>query len=427
MCQDWVESPAMSKDEADVLILGGGVIGLACAYHLLVQGRSVTILDQGEVGGGSSHGNCGTLTPSHAMPLAMPGVIGTAMRWLLKRDAPLRIAPRFDPALLRWLESFRRRCNWKDFSAATAVKAPLLLRSNALIAELVAREQLDCEYQAIGSLHVYRDRKTLEESSWYARTLAEVGIQVEALAGEQIEAMEPALKPGVFGGYFNPADAQLRPDRFVAELARVVRERGGRIEEHTRIDGISVERGRISTVRTTRGDFSANEVVFALGAWSPALARTIGLRLPIQPGKGYSITYSRPRLCPRLPLTLKEDSVCVTAWGSGFRLGSTMEFAGYDSSLNRARLQALRRSASTYLHEPEGAEMQEEWYGWRPMTPDDLPILGRVHGIDNLCMATGHGMLGVTMSAVTGLLVSEVLAGEKPSIDLAPFNVARFG
>ncbi|MEO7014558.1 MAG: FAD-dependent oxidoreductase, partial [Dokdonella sp.] len=269
--------------------------------------------------------------------------------------------------------------------------------------------------------------KTLEGASWYSRTLAEIGIPVEALDGEQIEAMEPALKPGVVGGYFNPADAQLRPDRFAAELARVVRERGGQIEEHARIDGISVERGRITHVRTSRGDYSANEVVFALGAWSPALARTIGLRLPIQPGKGYSITYSRPAMCPRLPLTLKEDSVCVTAWGSGFRLGSTMEFAGYDSSLNRTRLDALRRAAARYLHEPEGSELHEEWYGWRPMTPDDLPILGRVAGIDNLCMATGHGMLGMTMSAVTGVLVSEIIAGEKPSFDLAPFELARFG
>ena len=417
----------MKTVESDVLILGGGVIGLACAYSLLANGRQVTILDQGQVGGGSSHGNCGTLTPSHAMPLAMPGVVGTAIRWLFKRDAPLRIKPRFDPALLRWLETFRRRCNWADCSATTAIKAPLLLRSLELIADLVEREKLDCEYQASGTLHVYRDKKALAASSWYSRILAEVGIDVELLDGGQIESMEPALKPGVVGGYFNPGDARLRPDRFVAELTRLVRDRGGQIEEQTRIDSIDVERGRISRVRTTNGDYSAREVVFALGAWSPPLARSLGLRLPIQPGKGYSITYSRPSICPRMPLTLKESSVCVTTWDSGFRLGSTMEFAGYDSSLNKTRLDALRRSAAIYLREPEGPVMQEEWYGWRPMTPDDLPILGRVRGIDNLCMATGHGMLGVTMSAVTGLLVSEVIAGEKPSIDLAPFSAARFG
>ena len=422
-----VEFAVMKNNETDVLILGGGVIGLACARYLLDAGRQVTVVDQGQVGAGSSHGNCGTLTPSHAMPLAMPGVVGTAIRWLLKRDAPLRIKPRFDPTLLRWLNDFRQRCNWSDFSTATALKAPLLLRSAELIAELVAHDKLDCEYQASGTLHVYRDKKALADSAWYRSTLAEVGIPVELLDGAQIESMEPSLKIGVAGGYFNPGDAQLRPDRYVDELARVVRERGGQIVEQTCIESIDVERGRISRVRTSNADYSAREVVFALGAWSPKLAATIGLRLPIQPGKGYSITYSRPSICPRTPLALKEASVCVTAWGSGYRLGSTMEFSGYDTRLNRTRLDALRRGAANYLREPEGPTIEEEWYGWRPMTPDDLPILGRVKGIDNLCMATGHGMLGVTMSAATGLLVSELLAGEKPSIDLAPFNLSRFG
>jgi D-amino-acid dehydrogenase len=421
-----VESGSMKRIESDVLILGGGVVGLACAYHLLGAGRQVTIVDQGRVGGGSSHGNCGTLTPSHAMPLAMPGVVGTAIRWLLRRDAPLRIKPRLDPALLRWLAAFRSRCNWEDFSSATALKAPLLVRSAELIGEMVKREQLDCEYQNLGSLHVFRDQKALAGSSWYPRTLEQFGIPVERLDGERIESMEPALKTGVVGGYFNAGDAQLRPDRYVAELARLVRERGGLIDEHTCIDGIDVERGRITRVRTTAADYVPGEVVFALGAWSPALARPMGLRLPIQPGKGYSITYSRPEVCPQTPMTLKEASVCVTAWNSGYRLGSTMEFAGYDSSLNRTRLDALRRSAAQYLREPEGPLMQEEWYGWRPMTPDDLPILGRVPGIGNLCMATGHGMLGVTLSAVTGLLVSELLVEGRASMDLEPFSIARF-
>ncbi len=417
----------MKSNEVDVLVLGGGVVGLACARDLIAAGRHVTLVDQGLVGSGSSHGNCGTLTPSHSMPLAMPGVVGTALRWLLKKDAPLRISPRFDPALLRWLNDFRRRCNWTDFSATTAIKAPMLLRSAERIAELVKLDHLDCEYQASGTLHVYRDARGFANSEWYRRTLAEVGIPFEMLDGNQVEAMEPALKAGVAGGYFNPGDAQLRPDRYVSELARVVRERGGQIIEQACIDSIDVERGRISRVRTTAGDYSARDVVFALGAWSPKLAATIGLRLPIQPGKGYSITYSRPTLCPRLPVTLKEASVCVTAWKSGYRLGSTMEFSGYDSSLNRARLDALRRGAANYLREPEGPVTEEEWYGWRPMTPDDLPILGRVKGIDNLCMATGHGMLGVTLSAITGLLVSEVITGETPSIDIAPFNLSRFG
>ncbi|MEZ5463131.1 NAD(P)/FAD-dependent oxidoreductase [Dokdonella sp.] len=416
----------MNSRDSDVLILGAGVIGLSCAWYLLESGRSVTVIDQGRLGRGSSHGNCGTLTPSHAMPLAMPGVVGTALKWLLRADAPLRIKPRLDPGLMRWLASFVRLSNWEQFGRTTAIKAPFLTRSLELIAGLVESEQLDCEFRKSGTLHVYRDEKSLAAASWYLRVLSEVGIDVEALDGAQVEALEPALNPGVAGGFLNPGDAQLRPDRYVAELARRVRERGGQIEEDVAVESLLRERGRLSAIQTSRGTWRARDVVFALGAWSPLLGRTIGVRLPIQPGKGYSITYSRPDPCPRIPMTLREASVCVTAWSSGYRLGSTMEFAGYDSTLNPTRLNALRRAAALYLRDPEGAQTQEEWYGWRPMTPDDLPVIGRVPGIDNLCMATGHGMLGVSMSAMTGLLVSEILADQPTSLDCAPFSVTRF-
>jgi len=411
---------------SDVLILGGGVIGLACAYYLLEAGRGVTIIEQGTAGCGSSHGNCGTLTPSHATPLAMPGVIGPALRTLLHPDAPLRIAPRIDPRLWRWLFGFARRCNWKDFRAATRAKAPLLLESRRLIEDIVRAESLDCELESCGTLYVYRNAAEFEGSQWLPRALGEIGMAIDTLDGAKVDAMEPALLPGSAGGYFNPGDAHLRPDRYVDALANLVRRKGGTIEEGARVEAIEREGGRIARVRTSRGDFSGRDVVLALGAWSPMLAKQLGLDLPIQPGKGYSITYSRPKRAPRIPLVLKERSVCVTAWSSGYRLGSTMEFAGYDTSLNRTRLDALRRGAAEYLHEPEGPAVVEEWYGWRPMTPDDLPMLGRAPAIENLVLATGHGMLGVSMSAITGLLVSEVVTGKAPSLDLAPYAVTRF-
>ncbi len=416
----------MTTQTSDVLILGGGVIGLSCAYYLLEAGRSVTILEQGAVACGSSHGNCGTLTPSHAMPLAAPGTIATALRWLFTADAPLRIKPRFDPALLRWLFGFAGHCNTKDFERSTQLKAPLLMRSRALIEELVNTEGLECEFEALGTMNVFRDAANFEHSLALPAILADVGIGVEVLDAASVLAREPALKPGVVGAFFNPGDAQLRPDRYAAELARVVRAKGGRIKEHTRVTGFVRDGARVTQVATSNGVFSGRDVVLALGSWSPQMARQLGLRIPIQPGKGYSITYSRPTLCPRVPLTLKEPSVCVTAWGSGYRLGSTMEFAGYDTTLNRARLDALRRGAAEFLYEPEGPATVEEWYGWRPMTPDDLPMLGRAPGVDNLVLATGHGMLGVTLSAVTGLLTREVVMREKPSFDLAAFSASRF-
>jgi len=416
----------MTARPSDVVILGGGVIGLACAHYLLREGRSVTVLEQGTAGCASSHGNCGTLTPSHAGPLAAPGTIAQALRWLFKPDAPLRIRPRADPALARWLLAFARRCNERDWTAATRVKAPLLLRSRALIEDLVRQERLDCEFEAIGTLSVFRDEANFAHVRAVAERLAAFGVGAEALDADATLAREPALKPGVVGGLFYPGDASLRPDRYVAELARIVRVAGGRIEEGARVEGFVLDGSRISEVVASNGRHAGRDVVLALGAWSPLLARRLGLRIPIQPGKGYSITYSRPALCPRVPMTLKEPSVCVTAWGSGYRLGSTMEFAGYDDRLTRVRLDALRRGAAGFLREPEGPELVEEWYGWRPMIPDDLPVLGRAPGIDNLVLATGHGMLGVTMSAGTGELVAEIVAGRPPSLDPAPFAPDRF-
>lgn len=410
----------------DVLVLGGGVVGLACACYLLGSGRGVTVLDQGAVGSGSSHGNCGTLTPSHAAPLAQPGIPMQALRWLLKADAPLRIRPRWDPALAAWLAAFLRRCNWRDAAFSAAAKLPVLEASRRLIETLVREQRLDCEFAAVGTMNVYRDARGFERARLEHERLAEHLPPYEVLDGAAAIAREPALKPGVAGAFFNPGDAQLRPDRYVDGLARIVRARGGVIEEGATIERIVRDGDRVARVVTSRGDFSGDEFVLALGSWSPQFARDLDLRVPIQPGKGYSITYTRPENCPRIPLTLKEPSVCVTAWDSGYRLGSTMEFSGYDATLNRARLDALRRGAAQFLHEPEGPTVVEEWFGWRPMTPDDLPLIGRVPHLRNLVLATGHGMLGVTMSAGTGLLVSEIVGGRVPSLDITAFSPARF-
>jgi D-amino-acid dehydrogenase len=411
---------------AEVLIIGGGVIGLSCAYALQRAGRQVRVLEQGRIGSGSSHGNCGTLTPSHAAPLAAPGVIAKALRWMLKPDAPLYIAPRLDPALWHWLWRFARRCNPRDCHQATQAKSALLATSRTLIEQLVREHELDCEFTASGVVYAFADPSERDATMAALPLLHEVGIATEAWDAAMLAANEPSLREGLAGGLLFPGDACLRPDRYVAELARLAREAGCELIENCAVAGFRRERGRVVGVSTSHGKQRGRDVIIATGAWSPELVRQLGFALPIQPGKGYSITWDAQRAPPRRPLLLKERSVCVTAWGSGFRLGSTMEFSGYDSTLNRTRLDALERAAADYMREPPTGTRREEWFGWRPMTWDDLPMIGRAPGSDNLWLATGHGMLGVSMSAVTGRLIADLMSGREPVIDPAPYSVLRF-
>jgi len=409
----------------DVLILGGGAIGLATALALLESGRGVRVLEAGKAGGGASHGNCGTITPSHAPPLAAPGVVAQALRWMLTPDAPLYLRPRIDPSLWRWLLRFSARCNPRDWRASTQARASLLNDSRARLQDWIGRYGLDCEFTASGLDYVFRQRGYFERYAAECETLRTFGIASETIDGDDYLRSEPALLPGVVGAIRFPGDAQLRPDRYAAELARAVRERGGAIEEDCAIDALEADADGV-IARGARGAWRGGETVVALGAWSPAFARRLGLRLPIQPGKGYSITYSRPSRVPSRPLVLKDRSVCVTAWGSGFRLGSTMEFSGHDTRLNPVRLGALERAAREYLREPVGAVVEERWYGWRPMTWDDLPVLGRAPGHSRVWVAAGHGMLGISMSAASGQLMADLMCGRAPAIDPAPYRMERF-
>jgi len=421
-------SSPIETRRSDVLILGGGVIGLACALYLLKAGASVRVLEQGTPGCGSSYGNCGTITPSHAPPLAMPGMIGVALRSMLKADAPLYLNPRLDGPRLRWLLGFARRCNWRDFHHAASARLTILQRSRQLLAELVRDEKLECEFAEGGLLYAYRTKaKQAADERHHAVVLDRLGIEVQRLRGSEVEALEPALKPGVVGGLFHPGDARLRPDQYATELVRRVIELGGVIETSARVDDFTTQEGRVRQVMTSRGAFQGDSVLLALGAWSPLLSKKLGLRLPMQPGKGYSLTYSRPAIAPRHSLVLREASVCATTWNSGYRLGSTMEFSGYAEGINRTRVDALRRGAAAGLREPEGPALLEEWWGWRPMSVDELPIIGRSARWSNLLLATGHGMLGVSMSTGTAELVASMLGAANSPVDALPYAPARFG
>lgn len=411
----------------DVVIVGAGVIGLACAVALQHAGRAVRVIDAGPVAGGSSHGNCGTITPSHAPPLAAPGMTARALRWMLSPEAPLYVRPRLDPTLWRWLIGYSSRCNPRDWQASALAKSALLNDSRARIEHWVRDFGLQCEFDPSGLDYVYRDRVAFDAFAGGVDALRTFGIDVELIDGGAYQALQPVMRPGVAGAIRFSGDAVLRPDRYAAELARVFVERGGVINAHVALQGLDREASRVR-VDTAHGVLHAREVVIATGAWTQPLARMLGVPAvarAMQPGKGYSLTYPAIAVPPSRPVVLKERQVCVTAWASGFRLGSTMEFSGFDDSLNPRRLAALECGAREYLHLPDAMPDGEPWFGWRPMTRDDAPIIGRTAPGSNVWLATGHGMMGVSMSAGTGQLLADLMTGRDTAIDATPYAVGR--
>jgi len=266
-----VQTGPTERDE--VLVIGGGVIGLSVALALLRAGRSVRVLERSQIGAGASHGNCGTLTPSHAPPLAAPGVLSKGLRWMLKPDAPLYIRPRLDPALWGWLLHFAARCNSRDWHASTRHRASLLNASQSLLRELIAREGMQCDYAQSGLTYVFRDAELLQDYVAELPALQALGIAAEAIDGSRLESQEPALKSGVAGGIVFPDDCHLRPDRYLAELQRCVEAAGGVIETAVEVRSLSSEGSRIHALQTSQGSREARDVVFATGAWSPMFAR----------------------------------------------------------------------------------------------------------------------------------------------------------
>jgi D-amino-acid dehydrogenase len=413
------------------VVIGGGLIGAASALYLARAGWRVTLVEQRTIGSGSSGGNCGLVCPSHVLPLAEPGMVAEGIKALFRRNAPLKVKPRFDPALWAWFWRFARRCNERDMLDSARGIQPLLESSLRLYHDMVEREGLECEWERQGLFFVYASPTKLEAYAPTDRLLREAfHCPARRLDGDEAVAFEPALREGLAGGWYYEDDAHLRPDRLLAAWRAWLLAAGAELREGCRFDGFATSAGitdRAAAVETDGGPIAADVFVVATGAWTPLLARHLGLRLPIEPGKGYSLTMPRPAVCPRVPLIFPETRVAVTPFRSGYRLGSTMEFAGYDETIPADRLELLKAGARPFLKEPYCEPVEEAWYGWRPMTYDGLPVIDRSPAYDNVLIAAGHNMIGVSMAPATGKLVAELLGGETPHVDPAPYGAARFG
>lgn len=412
--------------DADILIIGGGVIGVSAAYVLAKAGMDVTLLEKGEISSGCSYGNAGYIVPCHSNPIPAPGVLTQGMKWLLDSESPFYIKPTLSLDLLRWLWQFQKYCNADAYWRAIPLLRDMQRESLTLFRKWIATEGIEAYFRENGGLTIYKDPRAFDAARKEAEELRNYDIHFDILDTKALQALEPLIRDEVVGGLGCDSDAYIDSALFVRALAEKAERLGAKILTRTSVLGFAHDSGEIKSVETTQGNFAVKQVLLAAGAWATPLAKQLGVDILMQPTKGYSITLKNPSALPSRYIFLGKSKVAVTPMGNNLRYAGTLELAGYDLSINQRRLNALLKAGETYLHKIDGEKEPEIWAGLRPTSPDGLPYIGRSARVKNLVIATGHAMLGVAMGPLTGQLAAEVLREEKPSFDILPFAPERF-
>ncbi|MBI1842436.1 MAG: FAD-dependent oxidoreductase [Verrucomicrobia bacterium] len=413
-----------------VLIVGGGVIGLCSAYYAALRGHQVTVVERGAPDHDScSLGNAGMVVPSHFIPLAAPGAVALGLKWMWNPASPFYIQPRLDWDLISW--------SWKFLCSATRAhvqrSAPLLrdlsLASRTEFVELAREHGNPFSLAQRGLLMFCKTQHGLDEECRTAEAARAIGVPAEVLSPSEASARDPGVRYDIAGAVHYPKDCHLNPREFIAWMTGRLERLGVDLRFNTPATGWSLSGDRVIGVRVPTGELRADDYVVAGGAWSPETARPLGVRIPMQAGKGYSLTLPRPRQLPALCSIFTEARIAVTPMGNTLRFGGTMEIAGLNEEVRPVRVRGIIESVPKYFPEftPADFDGVPVWRGLRPCSPDGLPYLGRLSHARNCVIATGHAMMGLSLGPVTGRLVAELLSNETPSMDLSLLNPERFG
>lgn len=427
-----------------VIIIGGGVIGLSTAYYCAKRGHRVTLIDRNpEQRDGCSFGNAGMVVPSHFVPLAAPGAVSTALKWMFNPESPLYIKPRLDWDLISWGLRFMRASNAGHVERCAPLIRDLSFASRECFEELAALPDNDFGLVKKGLVMLCKTQQSLDHEGAFAQQANALGVPAEVLDTKALAKLDPTVTMDVAGGVYFPKDCHLSPNRFMAGLKRQCEALGVKFSWETKF--LSFTRGGfrpppkfaplepssdkpIVGVFTDHGEFEADEIIVCGGSWSPEIARLLHLNIPMQAGKGYSLTMTKPRELPQLCSILTEARVAVTPMGDTLRFGGTMEIAGLNEDINPVRVRGIIKAAVKYFPKFTAEDFAgiQPWRGLRPCSPDGMPYLGRTAKFSNLTIATGHAMMGLSLGPITGKLVSEIISGEKSSFDLRMLNPDRY-
>lgn len=424
-------TPSFSEPRrGHVVVVGGGIVGLSCAEALSRDGWQVSLVERGgEDRDGASFGNAGLIVPSHVVPLAAPGVMRQGLRWMLDPESPFFVAPRFDADLLHWGWRFMRSATAAHVARAVPVLGALLMAGLRAHIELSGRVSGPTVEQR-GLVMLCLTESGLEEAWHEAQAAISLGAEVRKVDAQELETVYPGVRLAVAGGVWYHQDAHLSPRGLMTALQTAVAARGAALHWGRQVVGLErASRGELRALRLDDGTvLTADAFVLAAGVETVGLTRGLGLRLPLQAGRGYSVTQTQPPERPEVPAILSEARVAMTPLPEGIRWGGTMEVARPGRPANPRRLRGIAKSVERYFPGFDGQELMQlpMWTGWRPLSPDGLPYLGRLQRAANVVVATGHGMMGFSLGPVTGTLVADLLAERRPEMDLSPLAPERF-
>lgn len=411
-----------------VTIIGGGVIGLCSAYYLQKEGYLVTVIERGDITDGCSFGNMGYMSPSHFVPLASPGIIAEGIKHMLSSSSPFYIKPRLNWDLIQWGWHF-----WKNSNAATVKKnAPhlnnILQLSRALINDMRADIGDSFDMEEKGCLMMCKQQKTLEHEFHLADDAEKFGLKVERLQKDAVQALEPDVELNVAGAVLFRDDCHFNPGKMMITLKNYLETRGVQFQLNTTVTGFEKSGDKIKAVITDKGKFDCVQLVVATGSWLPVVARMMGIKLLLQPGKGYSHTYQHIEKNIKYPAILVDGRCAITPWGKQLRIGGTMELSGINNKVLINRMQGIYHSAKDFYPglQIDFPPADKIWNGLRPVTPDGLPYIDKAPGYENVILAGGHAMLGISEGTGTGKLVSEMIQSRQTSISTEAFKACRF-
>ena len=413
-----------------VVVIGGGVIGLSSAYFLQEAGHSVTVIDQTDISNNCSYGNAGYVCPSHFVPLATPGIVKQGLKWMLNPESPFYVKPRLSWSLMQWGLKFMQMATPENVEKAAMPLKDFALVSQHWYEEWAKLPQFKFAYEHKGLLEIFQTDKVADHSHHLVKKAHELGLtDTRLLNQEELFALEPQHKMNAIGAVYFACDAHLYPNKLMKQLIEDLKSKGVQFCLEETVKSFEKENGKIISVITDENKYTPDAVVLATGSWSREMVQQLGITMPLMPGRGYSITLENSPYQTNYPSVLVEGRVALTPMdGNKMRFGGTMEITTTQAPPQMNRVVGVLKAVKKFFPEFDipTPSWEQVWYGYRPCSADGLPYLGRSRKIQNLVVATGHSMIGLSLGAGTGKLVAEIIDEKPTSIDISFYNPERF-